>query len=110
MRAEKAFTIVGRDGRTYRITEGSTSNVQLIENGEATHSLCVVAEGLSLPVYDLMLAQKLMLETAPEDFHKLAIVRNLREEPPAEEDQDVEDIDDADLDDPTEWARERIAI
>ncbi len=109
LRAEKAFTVVGRDGRMYLITEGSTSNVRLIENGEATHSFCVVAKDLRLPTYDLMLAQKLMLETAPEDFHKLAVVRNLREEPPTEDDW-VADITDEDLENPANWVRQRIAI
>lgn len=109
LRAEKAFSVVGRDGRTYLITEGSTSNVRLIENGVATRSFCVVAQGLALPVYDLMLAQKLLLEAAPEDFHKLAVVRDLQEAPPVESDWDL-DIADEDLDDPTEWVRQRIAI
>lgn len=110
LRAEKAFTIVGRDGRTYLITEGATSNVRLIENGEEVRSFCVVAKDLRLPVYDLMLAQKLLLETAPEDFHKLAVVRDLRVPPPPPAEDWGQDIDDEDLDDPAEWVRHRIAI
>ncbi len=110
LRATKSFTILGRDGRTYSITEGSTSNVRLIENGTATKSFCVVAKDLSLPIYDLMLAQKLLLETAPEDFHKLAVVHDLTTARAARVRQDHYDIDDDDLDDPTAWVHERIAI
>jgi hypothetical protein len=108
MRGERAFTLQGRDGRTYRITEGSTANVQLIENGLATHSFCVVDKDRRLPVYDLMLAQKLLLESNPEGFHKIAVVRDLREHPPICRDEP--EITDGDLEDPTEWVRERIAI
>jgi hypothetical protein len=78
LRGTKAFTITGGDGRTYRITEGSTLNVKLLVDGVATHSLCVVFTEKDIPVYDLMLAQKLMLEHNVEDFLKLAVVREIR--------------------------------
>ena len=78
LRGSKSFVITGKDGKSYRITEGTSSNVQLLENGVATHQLCVVAKGFQLPVYDLMLAQKLMLESDPEAFWKIAVVRDLR--------------------------------
>lgn len=108
LRAEKAFTVVGQDGQTYLITEGSSSNVRLLENGEATLSFCIIAKDLWLPVYDLMLAQKLMLEASPEEFHKLAVVRDLREEPAAADEDIV--IAEEDLEDPARWVRQRIAI
>lgn len=108
LRATRAFTVLGRDGHTYLITEGSSSNVRLIEQGSPTKSFCVVAKGLSLPVYDLMLAQKLLLETAPEDFHKIAVVRDLRlQEHQVDEHYDIANED---LDDPTDWVQERMAI
>ncbi len=77
LRASKSFTIVGKDGRTYRITEGTASNVYLLENGVETKRLCVVAKDVDLPVYDLMLAQKLMLESIPDAFWKIAVVSDL---------------------------------
>jgi hypothetical protein len=98
LRASKAFTIVGRDGKTYRITEGSASNVLLLEEGSAIRRFCVVAKDLRLPVYDLMLAQKLLLETAPEDFHKLAVVQDLPL--PALPSPEVADED---IDNPDAW-------
>ncbi len=78
LRAMKAFDVTGRDGKVYRITEGTTSNVQLLEGGVAVRRFCVVAKGLELPVYDLMLAQKLLLESNPEAFHGLAVVHDIR--------------------------------
>lgn len=111
LRATKSFTITGRDGRTYRITEGSASNVQLMEDGVPVRNLCVVARDLRLPTYDLMLAQKLLLETAPEDFHKLAVVTELPRRAPVATSEPVGrtvNITDEDLDDPAEWSRQQL--
>lgn len=77
LRATQSFTIVGADGKQYRITEAVSSNVKYVVDGVDQQSLCVVAAGIQLPVYDLMLAQKLMLECAPEAFWQLAVVTNL---------------------------------
>lgn len=83
LKAEKAFYVTGQDGVRYRITEGTCNNVyKLDKKGQATHSYCVIAEWKTidgmLPVYDLMLLQKLYLEGDPEPFKKKAIVKNLR--------------------------------
>lgn len=77
LRATKAFTITGADGKQYRITEASSNNVKYVVDGVDQKSLCVVAAGIQLPVYDLMLAQKLMLECAPDAFWQLAVVTDL---------------------------------
>lgn len=77
LRATEGFTIVGADGKQYRITEASSNNVKYVVNGVEQQSLCVVTAGITLPVYDLMLAQKLMLECAPDAFWQLAVVTNL---------------------------------
>lgn len=83
LRASKSFTIVAKDGRTYRIREHQT--VQLLdEQGQATHALCVVPKenhGLGIPAHDIMLAQKLMLESDPTAFWALANVTDLRPQP-----------------------------
>jgi hypothetical protein len=76
LRATNGFTVTGGDGKRYRITKASTSNVKLVENGVDTQSLCVVFKD-SLPVYDLLLAQKFMLECDPDAFWKIAKVTDL---------------------------------
>lgn len=78
LRGTKAFTLAGADGKTYRITEGTTSNVYLLEEGQPVMRFCVVAKETALPMYDLLLAQKLMLESDPEQFWKIAVKTDLR--------------------------------
>jgi len=112
LRATRSFTITGKDGRTYRITEGSSTNVELLENGAPIMRFCVVAKGVRLPVYDLMLAQKLMLESNPEGFWKIAVVHDLRgrvdtvHHPPHR--GVVWDLPDAVIDEPAEWVGEQL--
>lgn len=80
LRATKSVTVTGQDGNAYRITEGSCNNVFLIEDGKAKYRLCAVAklDGFkSLPVHDLMLAQKLMIEN---DITAYLLVANARNE------------------------------
>lgn len=81
LRATSAITITGQDDRTYLITDGSCNNIFLLdENGKKQFRLCAVAMrnieyGIfsSLPVYDLMLAQKLTIEY---DIRSLLTVAN----------------------------------
>lgn len=115
LRATKAFTIQGKDKKTYLITEGGSLNVRLIQGGVATHALCVVADHKHpVPVYDLMLTQKLMLETNPEAFWKIAnvtpltAVAELRADQPPRMLPPPLEIADEDLDDPTQWINERL--
>lgn len=59
----------------FRIDYGSTGNVKRInpENGEILESYCIHPSFRnSVPVQDVMLAQKLLLETDPEQFKKTA--------------------------------------
>lgn len=78
LRGTQAFRVSDRDGRQYLITEGTAGNVYFLVGGEERYRLCVVARGhLPIPVYDLMLAQKLLIETDPEQFLKLANVTNI---------------------------------
>lgn len=79
LRGTKAFDVTGQDGRSYLVTEGSCNNVRLIENGRPILSLCIVPDytlpeyGVRpLPVYDLMLAQKVLLESNIELFLRTA--------------------------------------
>jgi len=80
LRAKKAFTVQGSDGNTYLITEGTANNVKRVKNGRPDFSLCVVSD-YNLPVYDLMLAQKLLLETNAPHFVSLANIFDLAGRP-----------------------------
>ena len=75
LRATKAFTMKGGDGRTYHVTTGSCANVFTEHEGQR-YRLCVVPKEW-LPTLDTMLAQKVMLETDPEAFLRLAKVTNM---------------------------------
>ncbi len=66
LRARRAFLVKAQDGRTYEVHQGG--GVRLIVDGRATTSFCIRPSGLMLPSGDLMLAQKLLLETNVEHF------------------------------------------
>jgi hypothetical protein len=124
LRGSKSFTVVAQDGRTYQITEGTCNNVRRIEaDGSVRWRLCLVTKS-SVPTYDLMLMQKLLLETDVETFLRTAHTQDMTtkhiyhtgdflltgEEPPAKERTPVlRSLPDEVLDDPESWVRERIA-
>jgi hypothetical protein len=72
LEASGYFDVVGCDtGRRYRISRRSGTNIQEIdETGTPTLGLCFLPEG-SLVMGDVMLAQKLALET--NEFAALAV-------------------------------------
>lgn len=76
LRAHRRVTTIGQDGREYRIYAWEGGNVKLVEEGVETTTLCVVPNPAvsKIPVHDLMLAQKLMLENTLEVFLKTARV------------------------------------
>lgn len=105
-------------------------NVRLVENGEHAAALCVVPQYkvTTLPMYDLMLAQKILIESQTESFLRTARVRDLRTgksydtgahllgaeptpqnqdgfEPYRLDDFELLDIPDQVLDNPAEWVR-----
>lgn len=80
LRAQRAFTVRGNDGHTYLITKGTANNVKRIRNGTPEFSLCVVSD-YCLPVYDLMLAQKLLLEADAQHFISIANIFDLNGRP-----------------------------
>lgn len=71
--ANRYFTVITRDGeRVYRIHEGRSGNVRRVNaKGERMRTYCIHPSDL-VPDEDTMLAQKLMLETAEEDFLRIA--------------------------------------
>lgn len=76
MEAATQFHVRGADGHTYLIRKGYGHNVWRIENGLRTVQYCLVTRG-HVPVYDLMLTQKLLLETDPEHFIRTANSREM---------------------------------
>lgn len=81
LEAFKGFHVVGADGRTYRIHYATHGNIFSIEDGQPTTNFCIVASGeTQIPVYDLMLAQKVLLESAPETFFSTANAQDVPED------------------------------
>lgn len=66
------FDVVGQDGRTYRVENGSCQNVWALEDGRKGTNYCIVAAGTRIPTYDMMLAQKVMLECDLAHFMSVA--------------------------------------
>lgn len=129
LRKTKGFTLTGQDGRTYLVTEGSAGNVRILEGTEPTHMLCVVADYKTrLPIYDLMLAQKVLLENDIQFFLRTARVRDLKTQgyfqsgafllgesmppppppPQCREPEPLLEIDRHDIDEPEAWVRARL--
>jgi hypothetical protein len=66
-----AFKVRGKSGQQYRITYGTTANVEVLaQSGTVARRLC--AGPVSVPVPAVMLAQKLMLETRESEFLHIA--------------------------------------
>jgi len=70
------FFVVDRLGRRWKIETTATGNlVQIDDNDKAIRRLCVVFKDNGPPVYDLMAAEKLTLETDPEEIDRVGILR-----------------------------------
>jgi hypothetical protein len=77
-RTSNEFHVLGADGFEYLLTEAQQHNVFRIEGGRRTFEYCIVTHGF-LPVYDQMLAQKLLLQANPEMFHRITNTWELTE-------------------------------
>ena len=73
------FHVAGLDGYTYVIRERFGHNVFRIEDGDQTWEYCLVTENWGVPKFDLMLAQKLLLEREPAAFFEKANAWRLME-------------------------------
>lgn len=76
------FHVRSPAGRLYRITKGWSGNVKLVpheqaERGEFIESLCIHPK-MWVPNCDNMLAQKLMIEAAEDDFRRIANIADLQ--------------------------------
>lgn len=65
------FDVLGGDGLEYRIKESSHMNIYLLVDGAPAAMFCLVSTS-SIPTSDLLLAQKFMLESCPEEVWKTA--------------------------------------
>ena len=71
-RTEKKFKVVGGDGALFEIGSAWSSNVrEMTPDGKHIARFCIHPRE-SVPIPDLLLAQKLMLETDPAEFRKIA--------------------------------------
>lgn len=75
----KSFHVLGKDGFTYLITEQYQHNVFRIENGRRTFEYCIITKK-HIPIYDQMLAQKLLLESNPQMFLDISNIWLLTED------------------------------
>ncbi len=67
----KGFNVLGGDDRIYRVYSKLAHNVVLFEEGRPSIVYCVITREFT-PTSDQLLAQKLLLETQPEEFLRIA--------------------------------------
>lgn len=66
---KRHFDVVGRSGTRYRVHRGTVGNIDVVgKDGVVRHRLC--GHPQDVPVSDVLLAQKLMLEHDDNDFVK----------------------------------------
>ena len=65
------FHVRGQDGYTYRLIRKSSHNVCRIVNGQPSHEFCLTTSAY-IPIYDLLLTQKLHLEANTRGFLETA--------------------------------------
>jgi hypothetical protein len=81
IRATRSFKTKGKDGHIFEIHLHQCNNVKrLDENGVPDYSFCIISKYsvVSLPLYDLILAQKVLLETDLDYFYRTSVVYDLR--------------------------------
>jgi hypothetical protein len=67
-----AFKVRGQSGQQYRITYGTTANIEVLaQSGTVVRRLCA-GPVVSVPIPAVMLVQKLMLETQESEFLHIA--------------------------------------
>lgn len=105
LRATKGFTVVGQDGVMYRVEGFAGVLLPGTPFGWCIHSDSKVT---TLPDYDLMLAQKVLLESDIEAF--MTTAHKFEKKPPGMNMRPVPflDLDNEDLDNPEQWARVRL--
>jgi hypothetical protein len=76
---DRHFIVHSRDRqRRYRVEQGFAGNVKLLrQDGKAIASFCIHPDDRRIPAEDVMLSQKLLLETAEEEFLRIANRREI---------------------------------
>lgn len=76
---DKSFHVIGADGERYRVRHGWSGHVDRIaKDGQAEERFCIHPDRM-VPNADNQLIAKLMLETDPARFRKIANVTRLRQ-------------------------------
>lgn len=79
-REDQTFHMTIQDGRRFKITSRMGYNVYLLDDqGVKQASYCVISRE-AVPLFDQMLAQKVMLEAVPDEFFRIAN-REVRHDP-----------------------------
>jgi hypothetical protein len=69
---QQGFTVRSPSGRLYRIGIGTVANIEVLDEAGATeYRLCACPK--QVPVWGVMLAQKLMLESREPEFLRVAV-------------------------------------
>ncbi len=68
---DKSFHVVGQDGEKYKIKHGWSGHVERVVKGKSVERFCIHPR-VQVPVQDNQLLAKLMLETDPVGFKKIA--------------------------------------
>lgn len=76
---KKRFHVRGQDGHLYLIMPDYHGNIYRMEDGKPTVAYCIVVAD-SVPLFDSMLGQKLLLETDIEAFLEIANAKDCRPE------------------------------
>ena len=73
--ADRTFMVTGNTtGIQYKLTKSRTYGIETYLYGRKIGKLCVVAKDPKIPIYDQLLAQKLLIETDEKAFVALANV------------------------------------
>ena len=75
----ETIPVVGKSGKRYRITKRSAYGVEVLDKkGKLTHKMCFQLDSSkNCPIYDQMLAQKLVLEADEKKAWKVANVQKV---------------------------------
>jgi hypothetical protein len=71
------FHVRGQDGETYRIDARTHQNVYLMKGERRAVRYCAVMQDGGIPMYDMLLAQKLLIETDISRFKEIANAKDL---------------------------------
>jgi len=77
LQEKEHFHVVGQDGETYRIDVQKHQNVYLMKGNRRAIRYCAIMKDVRIPMYDMLLAQKLLIETDIQRFKEIANAKDL---------------------------------